>query len=515
MLRPDRMRHVSIVVAKDQLPNLLAYAGSKRLFHLTEVEVEKLPEGSERYEVGELLTKASIIRNRVVALISALHIGDIPRLNLKAPLDNLQELARFLDDETLRIERSIRQIEDSQGKIEAEKEEAWELSRFLSGLENVGVSLDALAGSGFLTSLSGEATPESISSVQRELDQKTSGNLIFAITSTSEKSQTFLAIFPDNFREDAKRVIGALGAKLSPPWTDLPSDPKKAKETVDLRLSQLESRSLKLEEDERRLAKDEGSRIKSLAILSAIFDARTKALADSSSTQATVLMQAWIPERSLKNIEMELSRACDGLATLYAEEEINPHNTPVEGPAKERDPAPPTLVRAPVWTRPLQSVIDNFGIPGYNETNPLLFMIVTFPVMYGLMFGDFGEGPLILLLGLFLWRTKKKGKSLGDFFQPFVNGAELIVMLAIGITIFGLIFGDFFGFDSSTIFGFRPIFSPLEGEVSVGNVTVPRYMVFTLAFGVFHLLFGMSLGVYNLVRRSEWKEAFFGPFCWA
>src|SRR5207253_1335513 len=94
-------------------------------------------------------------------------------------------------------------------------------------------------------------------------------------------------------------------------------------------------------------------------------------------------------------------------------------------------------------------------------------------------------------------------------------GAELIVMLAIGITIFGLIFGDFFGFDSSTIFGFRPIFSPLEGEVSVGNVTVPRYMVFTLAFGVFHLLFGMSLGVYNLVRRSEWKEAFFGPFCWA
>jgi len=100
------MRHVSIVVAKDQLPNLLAYAGSKRLFHLTEVEVEKLPEGSERYEVGELLTKASIIRNRVVALISALHIGDIPRLNLKAPLDNLQELARFLDDETLRIERS-------------------------------------------------------------------------------------------------------------------------------------------------------------------------------------------------------------------------------------------------------------------------------------------------------------------------------------------------------------------------------------------------------------------------
>jgi len=513
LLRPDRMRHVSIVVAKDQLPNLLAYAGSKRAFHLTEVEVNKLPEGSERYEAGELLSKASIIKNRVVTLTASLEIGDIPPLNLKAPLDNLSELARFLNDETLRIERSIRQIEDSRGKIEAEKEEAWELSRFLSGLENVGVSLDALAGSGFLTSLSGEAPPESISSVQRELDQITSGNLIFAITNTSEKSQTFLAIFPGNFREDGKRVIGALGAKLGPPWTNLPSDPKKAKEAIDIRLSQLELGARKLEEDERGLANDEGARIKGLAVLSEIFDARTRALADSSSTQATVLMQAWIPERSLKDIEIELSRACDGLATLYAEEEINPHNNPGEGLAKETDPAPPTLIRAPIWTRPLQSVIDNFGIPGYSETNPLLFMIVTFPVMYGLMFGDFGEGPLILLLGLFLWRTKKKGKSLGDFFQPFVNGAELIVMLAIGITIFGLVFGDFFGFESSTVFGFKPIFSPLQGEVSVGSVTVPRYMVFTLAFGVFHLLFGMSLGVYNLIRRSEWKEAFFGPLC--
>src|SRR5439155_19627977 len=93
------------------------------------------------------------------------------------------------------------------------------------------------------------------------------------------------------------------------------------------------------------------------------------------------------------------------------------------------------------------------------------------------------------------------------------NCSELIVMLAIGITMFGLILGDFFGFECSTVFGFRPIFSPLQGEVSVGGVTAPRYMVFTLALAVFHLLFGMSLAVYNLIRRSEWKEAFFGPLC--
>ena len=515
MLHPDQMRHVSILVAKDQLPNLLSYAGSKKLFHLTEVEDTGLPEGATRYQAMELLAKASTVKNRITTLTTALDLGDSTVETLKAPVNNLEELARFLDDETLKLEHTVRQIEDEQGRLQTEKEQASELSRFLSGLENVGVSLDAIAGSGFLTSLAGEASTESIPSVQRELDQITYGNLIFAITNTSEKSQTFLAIFPSVFQDDARQAVTALGAKPGPPWTDLPSDPKEAKEVIDLKLSDLDNSSKELVDKETSLAKDEGPRVKSLATLSEILDLRTKALAGSTATEATVLLQAWVPERNTNELGEGLSKACNGLATMYVEEEGARNQSPASDSAEEKDPDPPTLVKAPAWTRPLQSVIDNFGVPAYGEINPLLFMIFTFPVMYGLMFGDFGEGPLILILGLFLWRIKKKGASLGDFFQPFVNGAELIVMLGIGITIFGLIFGDFFGFDSSMVFGFKPIFSPLEGEVTVGNVTVPRYMVFTLAFGVFHLLFGMALGAYNLIRRSEWKEAFFGPLCWA
>ncbi|HVH15455.1 MAG TPA: V-type ATPase 116kDa subunit family protein, partial [Candidatus Angelobacter sp.] len=183
--------------------------------------------------------------------------------------------------------------------------------------------------------------------------------------------------------------------------------------------------------------------------------------------------------------------------------------------SEEKDSDTPSLIRAPSWTNPLQSVINNFGVPDYRETNPLLFMIFTFPIMYGLMFGDFGEGPLLLLLGVALLRIKRRGGSLGDFLQPFVNGAELIVMLGIGTMVFGLIFGDFFGFESSKLFGLAPIFSPLEGQVTVGSVSVPTYMVVTLAFGVFHLLFGMALGAFNKIRNREFREAFFGPICQA
>src|SRR5437899_12913377 len=136
------------------------------------------------------------------SLISA----EVTNDNLDAPVNNIEALTRFLDEETGKLEHSVRELESAEGKLQTEKEQASELSRFLSGLENVGVSLDAIAGRGFLTSLVGEVGPETIPILQKDLDRITQGNLIFAITNTSEKTQTFLAIFTAGFQEDAKQV---------------------------------------------------------------------------------------------------------------------------------------------------------------------------------------------------------------------------------------------------------------------------------------------------------------------
>src|SRR5437016_13938092 len=265
----------------------------------------------------ELLAKASTVKNRITTLTTALDLGDSTVETLKAPVNNLEELARFLDDETLKLEHTVRQIEDEQGRLQTEKEQASELSRFLSGLENVGVSLDAIAGSGFLTSLAAEAGPETIPTLQKDLDRITQGNLIFAITNTSEETQTFLAIFPAAFQDDAKQVTTALGAKLGPPWTGLPSDPKKAKEAIDLKLADLEKESKNLEETRTRIAREQGSRIMALGTLSEILDARTKALSGASTTEATLLLQAWIPETKSSEIAQEISKASGGLANMY------------------------------------------------------------------------------------------------------------------------------------------------------------------------------------------------------
>src|SRR5216683_1673092 len=508
------MEQVSIIVAKDQVPKLLAYAGSKNLFHLIEVEDNKIPEGAKRYEALELLARSSTIKNRVTGITAVIkHLPESGFENIDAPVNNLDALSKFLDEETGKLEHSVRELGDAEGKLQTEKEQISELSRFITGLENVGVSLEALAGRGFLTSLIGEASLETIPTLQQELQQITNGDLIFAITNSSEKTQTFLALFPTTFQDRARQMTTALGTKLSPPLTGLPSEPTKAKEAVELQLLTLESEEKHLEQRRARISEESGPRIGALARLSEILEARTKALAGSSATEATVLLQAWIPKIQAAEIAEEVSKASGGLANVFFEENKNQTTHMAEESTHDSDSAPPTLVKAPGWTNPLQSVINNFGVPAYSETNPLLFMIFTFPVMYGLMFGDFGEGPLILLLGLGLLRLKKKGKKVGDFAQPFVSGAELIVMLGAATTVFGLIFGDFFGFESKSVFGFTGIFSPTKGAIEGDIANLQLFMVFILLFGVAHMTFGMGLGAYNRLRRREFKEAFFGPIC--
>src|SRR5207244_8630540 len=257
-----------------------------------------------------------------------------------------------------------------------------------------------------------------------------------------------------------------------------------------LQLANLEKESKNLEETRTRIAKQYGPRIKALAILSEILEARTKALGGSSSTESTVLLQAWIPKAQVRAVAEDVSKATSGLASIFAEETKSPMKHSAEEAASVKDPEPPTLVKTPGWTRPLQSIVDNFGIPSYSETNPTPFMILTFPLIYGLMFGDIGEGLLFLAFGFFLLYLKRKKIKVFEIGQIFVNGAELVIMLGIGATIFGFVFGDIFGFEARQVIGINPVFSPTAGAFPTNPSVLPStanliiYMVFILFFGV-------------------------------
>jgi len=61
---------------------------------------------------------------------------------------------------------------------------------------------------------------------------------------------------------------------------------------------------------------------------------------------------------------------------------------------------PPTFFKLNDVTWFFQEFVNTYGVPAYMEANPAPFCIVTFPFMFGIMFGDYGHGSLLFAAGL-------------------------------------------------------------------------------------------------------------------
>lgn len=63
---------------------------------------------------------------------------------------------------------------------------------------------------------------------------------------------------------------------------------------------------------------------------------------------------------------------------------------------------PPSYFYLNEFTASFQEIVSTYGVPKYKEVNPAYFSIVTFPFLFGVMFGDVAHGGLFLILGIFL-----------------------------------------------------------------------------------------------------------------
>ena len=96
---------------------------------------------------------------------------------------------------------------------------------------------------------------------------------------------------------------------------------------------------------------------------------------------------------------------------------------------------PPTFHRTNKFTEGFQTIMDSYGIATYQEVNPGLFAVVTFPFLFAVMFGDIGHGLLTTMfaLGMIMFERKLARVDLGEVceisFPKFVPIAYQIARL--------------------------------------------------------------------------------------
>jgi len=105
-----------------------------------------------------------------------------------------------------------------------------------------------------------------------------------------------------------------------------------------------------------------------------------------------LIAEGWAPVSAKKDIESCLKKA---------KKKSNSRVPPVLY-ILESNETPPTYFNTNKFTRAFQAIVNAYGTPRYQEINPTPFTIITYPFLFGVMFGDVGHGLILLAIALSL-----------------------------------------------------------------------------------------------------------------
>ena len=168
----------------------------------------------------------------------------------------------------------------------------------------------------------------------------------------------------------------------------------------------------------------------------------------------------------------------------------------VDDPDKAGHTTPPTKLRNPWFVRPFEFFVEMYGLPDYDETDATPFVALTFTVLFGIMFGDVGQGIVLTLFSLFMWKVKHNALF------------HLMIPCGIASTCAGFVYGSFFGYEN--------LLDPLYHALGMASKpvavmeSITGILLFAVYIGVVLVLAAMGMNIYTQWRRGLLGSVLFG-----
>lgn len=213
------------------------------------------------------------------------------------------------------------------------------------------------------------------------------------------------------------------------------------------------------------------------------FDVRKMAACTRTETDPSYIICGWMSEKDAAACKEAIHDDPD--IYFIIEDELQ----------EEMQKQPPTKLKNPKVFKPFEMYVKMYGLPAYNEMDPTWFVAITYSFIFGVMFGDVGQGLLLCIGGFLLYRIKK------------MDLAGIIGCAGIFSTIFGFMFGS--------IFGFEDIIEPLWLRPKEAMMQVPlvgrlnTVFVVAIGFGMMIILICMVFNVLNARRAGDVEKTWF------
>ena len=157
----------------------------------------------------------------------------------------------------------------------------------------------------------------------------------------------------------------------------------------------------------------------------------------------------------------------------------------------------PTKLKNNWFCRPFESFVRMYGVPDYAGIDPTPFFAITYTLLFGIMFGDLGQGLVIALLGWFLAKFKNM-----DF-------GRILERIGISSAIFGVAYGSVFGLEDVLTPMYRALgFADKPIHVMAADTT-SMLLLGAIGIGVVFIVISIIMNIILGFRSRDWGKALF------
>ena len=506
MLFPSKMR-----VAKITVPSKYTRNVTKALQDLGSIEfidmehkthAAGMADQSHREEIFDLL-------NRVTALTNILGLDKEIEPRKKAQVDDTEI------ENVLNFTRTLLQKTEGAGK-DLHKQKA-KIEKVLELTKNLGLDffqMERLGKGDYVTTIIGHVDTELTPQLKWKIYEVTDSLCYFDSHEVDAYESLILTTSLKKYSDAIRRILRVYGFK------ELDISDIMEKDELPLSSGDIQEFKEKAKTYEEQLSEMKKSHGLELLAAEELLMIEKKNLEVTTyfkeTSNGTTIMYGWAPKSKQKKIKKLLEDTTDQKGSVEFQQPTF------------KDEEFPTNIEHRGFLAPLTNLVTSYGSPLYTELDPTLFMFVTFPLIFGMMFADIGHGAVLALLSVLALIGKRKKIVVNELIDYFIKGAELLFLCGLSSIfwgfVFGSVFGDHFGSKAHPLHPYTPVgeffqeinpifwFSPMGSYESVTFFSfylapLMTLMIISFFVAALHITMGISLKFIRLIKEGHVLEA--------
>jgi len=416
-------------------------------------------------------------------------ILEVDDSSLNNSLELVSEVITSIESEVLEIDTEL-----MVAKIELERQKG--IRDVANSLRPLGIDPSLIGVTDFTFTTAGLVPSGRSDELEWSIQEVTEGAFTLNSLPLKRGASATVITVPIEMMGAVERILSALEFEVFPIPEGESGSPEHIVEKAENKMASLEEEILHLQQRKTTIGDEWGFRILAAWEILHVEIQRVEIKSQIVYTEQSIKIWGWIPESRESELEPLLrERVGSALEVTFDKPDFADHEAP-------------TCISNPSYMKPTEDVVKAFGIPGRHDLDPTKLMWLSFPLIFGLVFADVGQGFLIILIGLAARSARKKGQDWGAILGYIQNGAEGLIMMGIFAMFGGFLFGSVFG--SETVI--EPLWQVFAHTIDgVKNPYREAHMLkLSIEVGAIHISLGIILNLYNKLKHKEYREALSG-----